>query len=147
MLPYSCAVPEAQRPDAQQFYDHALLRIRRFMLGLSGLGVLLCGWFFGWAGLLGFLVGAGISYINHRWLERMVNALGERITTDKSSERGGLLVLRALLRYVSIGIAAYAIFKVSKEGLYGFLSGVCLPIAAVACETGVELYMGLRREL
>jgi len=132
---------------AQQFYDGALLRIRRFMLGLSGLGVLLCGWFFGWAGILGFLVGAGISYMNHRWLERMVNAMGERITTGKSSERGGLLVLRALLRYVSIGIAAYAIFKVSKAGLYGFLSGVCLPIAAVAFETGVELYLGLRREL
>ena len=146
-LPYSCAVPESPEPEAQQFYDGALLRIRRFMLGLSGLGVLLCGWFFGWAGILGFLVGAGISYINHRWLERMVDALGERITTGKSSERGGLLVLRALLRYVSIGIAAYAIFKVSRAGLYGFLSGVCLPIAAVACETGVELFMGLRHEL
>ena len=146
-LPYSCAVPESPEPEAQQFYDGALLRIRRFMLGLSGLGVLLCGWFFGWAGILGFLVGAGISYINHRWLERMVDALGERITTGKSSERGGLLVLRALLRYVSIGIAAYAIFKVSRAGLYGFLSGVCLPIAGVACETGVELFIGLRHEL
>jgi hypothetical protein len=146
-LPYSCAVSEAQRPDAQQFYDRALLRIRRFMLGLSGLGVLLCGWFFGSAGMIGFLVGAGISYINHRWLERMIDALGERITTGKSSERGGLLVLRALLRYVSIGVAAYAIFKVSRAGLFGFLSGVCLPIAAVACETAVELYMGLRHEL
>src|SRR5690348_10447613 len=102
-LPYSCAVPEAPKPDPQQFYDGALLRIRRFMLGLSGLGVLLCAWFFGWVGVLGFLVGAGISYINHRWLERMVDALGERITTGKSRERGGLLVLRALLRYVSIG--------------------------------------------
>ncbi len=115
-------------------------------LDSPALGVLLCGWFFGWAGILGFLVGAGISYINHRWLERMVEALGERMTTGNSSERGGLLVLRALLRYVSIGIAAYAIFKVSRAGLYGFLSGVCLPIAAVGCETGVELYIGLRHE-
>ena len=146
MRPRTVSVP-AEPQDEQQFYDGALLRIRRFMLGLSGLGVLLCGWFFGWAGVLGFLVGAGISYINHRWLERMVDALGERVTTGKSSERGGLLVLRALLRYVSIGIAAYAIFKVSRAGLFGFLSGVCLPIAAVACETGVELFTGLRHEL
>ena len=124
-----------------------MLRIRRFMLGISGLGVLLCGWFFGWAGLFGFLVGAGISYVNHRWLERMVDALGERVTVGKSSERGGLLVLRALLRYVSIAVAAYAIFKVSTAGLYGFLSGVCLPIAAIACEVGVELFMGLRHEV
>ncbi len=117
------------------------------MLGLSGLGVLLCGWFFGFAGILGFLVGAAISYVNHRWLEGMVDALGERVTTGQSSERGGLLVLRALLRYVSIGIAAYAIFKVSRAGLFGFLGGVCLPIAAVACEVGVELFKGLRHEV
>ncbi len=146
-VPYSCAVPETPRPEAQQFYDGALLRIRRFMLGLSGLGALLCGWFFGWAGILGFLVGAGISYFNHRSLEQMVDALGERVTTGKSKERGGFLVLRALLRYVSIGVAAYAIFKISRAGLFGFLSGVCLPIVAVACETGVELFIGLRHEL
>jgi len=147
-VPYSCAVPDGPKPDAaQQFYEGALLRIRRFMLGLSGLGVLLCGWFFGWPGMVGFLVGAGISYINHRWLEGMVDALGERVTTGQSSERGGLLVLRALLRYVSIAVAAYAIFKVSRAGLYGFLAGVCLPIAAVACEVGVELFKGLRHEV
>src|SRR5215475_11297804 len=95
----------------QQFYDNALLRIRRFMLGLSGLGVLLCGWFFGWPGIVGFVIGGGVSYVNHRWLERMVEALGDRVISGQSSERGGLLVLRALLRYVSIAIAAYVIFK------------------------------------
>jgi len=116
------------------------------MLGLAGLGVLVCGWFFGLPGLLGFLVGAGISYVNHRWLERMVAALGERITTSHSRERGGLLVLRAMLRYVSIALAAYVIFRVSRTGLYGFLAGICLPIAAIACEVGVELVLGLRQE-
>lgn len=139
-------MPDSSRQDAQQFYDGALLRIRRFMIGISGLGALLCGWFFGIPGLLGFLIGAGISYVNHRWLERMVDALGERITTGQSSERGGLLVLRAVLRYVSIAVAAYVIFRVSRAGLYGFLAGVCLPIAAIACEVGVELVLGLRHE-
>ncbi len=117
------------------------------MLGISGLGVLLCGWFFGLPGLLGFLIGAGISYVNHRWLERMVDALGERVTTGQSRERGGLLVLRTVLRYVSIAVAAYVIFRISRAGLFGFLAGVCLPIAAIACEVGVELVLGLRREL
>jgi len=133
--------------NAGQFYDGALLRIRRFMLGIAGLGALLCGWFFGIPGLLGFLIGAFISYVNHRWLESMVDALGERITTGHSNERGGVLVLRAVLRYVSIAVAAYVIFKVSRAGLYGFLAGVCLPIAAIACEVGVELVLGLRHEV
>ena len=137
----------SSQPDtARQFYDGAMLRIRRFMLGLAGLGALLCGWFFGLPGLLGFLIGAGISYMNHRWLERMVDALGERVTSGQSGERGGLLVVRALLRYLSIAIGAYVIFRVSRAGLFGFLAGVCLPIAAIACEVGVELVVGLRHE-
>ena len=117
------------------------------MIGLGGLGVFLCTWFWQWQGCVGFLIGAGISYVNHRWLERMVDALGERVTTGRSSERGGVLVVRAVLRYLSIGVAAYVIFKVSRAGLYGFLSGVCLPIAAIACEVGVELAKGLRQEI
>jgi len=137
----------SSQPDtARQFYDGAMLRIRRFMLGLAGLGALLCGWSFGLPGLLGFLIGAGISYMNHRWLERMVDALGERVTTGQSGERGGLLVVRALLRYLSIAVGAYVIFRVSRAGLFGFLAGVCLPIAAIACEVGVELVVGLRHE-
>jgi hypothetical protein len=132
---------------AEQFYDSALARIRGFMLGLSGLGLLLSTWFFGWQGLVGFAVGAAISYVNHRWLERMVDAIGSRITTGQSRERGGVLVLRAVLRYVSIAVAAYVIFKVSKAGLYGFLGGVFLPIGAVACEVAVELFKGLRHEI
>ena len=141
-------MPSSSDPrDAQQFYDGALARIRGFMLGLSGLGLLLCGWYFGWQGALGFTVGAAISYVNHRWLEHMVDAIGSRITTGESRERGGILVLRAVLRYVSIAVAAYVIFKVSKAGLYGFLGGVCLPIGAIACEVAVELFKGLRREI
>jgi hypothetical protein len=96
--------------------------------------------------VLGFLIAASISYMNHHWLERMVDALGERVTVGQSGERGGLLVVRAVLRYLSIAVAAYVIFKVSRAGLYGFLAGLCLPIAAIACEVGVELVLALRHE-
>ena len=147
-LTYSYSVRSATSPTpdaADEFYSRALSRIRRFLLVLSGLGIAFCAARLGLAATLGFAIGAAISYINHRWLERMVDALGERITTGRSRERGGLLVLRAVLRYVSIAVAAYVIFRVSLAGLYGFLGGVCLPIAAVLCEVGVELYNALRR--
>lgn len=141
------STPEKPDATAEEFYGRALARIRSFMLGLAGLGLLLTGWYFGWPGAIGFTIGATISYVNHRWLERMVDAIGARITTGQSQERGGLLVVRAVLRYASIAVAAYAIFKVSKAGLFGFLGGVCLPIGAVACEVAVELFKGLRREI
>jgi hypothetical protein len=50
-----------------------------------------------------------------------------------------------VLRYAFIAIGAYVIFNVSLAGLYGFLGGVCLPIAAVACEVAVEIFVALRR--
>jgi ATP synthase I subunit len=137
--------PEPTSSQADQFFDRALERIRKFMLALAGLGLLVCVVFFRWPVAAGFAAGAIVSYVNHRWLERAVAAVGERITTGQSRERGGGIVLRSLLRYVLVAVGAYVIFRVSQAGLYGFLGGVCLPIAAVACEVAVELLAVLRR--
>jgi len=139
--------PEPASSAAEQFYGGALERIRKFMLAIAALGLVACIIFFRWQVAAGFLVGAIISYLNHRWLVRAVDALGERLATGQSNERGGVIVVRAGLRYVFIAAGAYVIFNVSLAGLYGFLGGVCLPIAAVACEVAVELHGALRREL
>lgn len=138
------SMPESTTPLNEAFLDRALPRIRKFMLILAGSGVLLCLIFFGWAATLGFAVGALISYLNQRWLERAIEALGERITNQQSTERGGIIVVRALMRYALIACGAYVIFNVSLIGLYGFLGGVLLPIAAIACEVAVEIFIALR---
>jgi hypothetical protein len=144
-------MPANQDPSAEsraeRFYGAALGRIRRFILILGGIGLVACLVWFGWIVAAGFFVGALISYVNHAWLERVVGALGERITSGQSQERGGGIVARAVLRYAFIALGAYVIFKVSKAGLYGFLGGICLTIAAIACEAAVEMYVGLRRGL
>ncbi len=130
---------------AERFYEGALERIRRFILILGAVGVVVCLFRFGRAVTAGFLVGAVIAYVNHVWLERVITGLGERITSGQSTERGGIIVARAVLRYVFLAAGAYVIFRVSLAGLYGFLGGICLTIAAVACEAAVEVYIGLRR--
>ena len=137
--------PIATDTPAERFYDGALERIRRFILILGAIGIAVCLVFFGRAVTAGFVVGAAISYVNHLWLERVIAGLGERITSGQSSERGGTIVARAILRYAFIAAGAYVIFRVSLTGLYGFLGGVCLTIGAVACEAAVEAYVGLRR--
>jgi ATP synthase I chain len=139
------AIPESTSSKSDQFFDRALERIRKLMLALAAVGLLVCIVFFRWPVAAGFATGAGVSYVNHRWLERAVEALGERISTGQSRERGGGIVFRALLRYVFVAAGAYVIFNVSLAGLYGFLGGVCLPIAAVACEVAIELFVSLRR--
>jgi len=131
----------------EQFYAGALERMRKFLLAVAALGQLICIVFFHWPVAAGFLAGALISYVNHRWLERMVAALGERITTGQSRERGGGIALRAVLRYAFIAVGAYVIFNVSLAGLYGFLGGVCLPVLAITCEAAVEIFVGLRGKL
>ena len=138
-------MPEPTSSAADEFYGGALKRIRQYIVAVSAVGLVVCLLFFRWPVAAGFLIGAIVSYVNHRWLERAVEALGERITTGESKERGGGIVLRAVLRYAFIAIGAYVIFNVSHAGLYGFLGGVCLPIAAVACEVAVEIFVTLRR--
>jgi hypothetical protein len=131
--------------EVENFLDRALPRIRRLMLILTASGILICGMFFRWQVTAGFIAGAVISYLNQRWLEHGIDALGVRITTQQSGERGGGIVLRAALRYVLIAFGAYAIFNVSRVGLFGFLGGVCLPFAAIACEVAAEMFVMLRR--
>lgn len=135
---------EPSTTTAESFLDRALPRIRRFMLVLAAVGTAVSLVFFRWPATAGFVAGAVISYVNQHWLERAIEALGERVTTQESRERGGIIVVRALLRYALIAAGAYVIFNVSLVGLYGFLGGVCLPIAAVACEVAVEIYVTLR---
>jgi len=134
-------------PSSERFYGAALMRIRRFIVVLGVVGAIVCLVRFGRIVALGFLLGAVISYINHVWLEGAVAALGERITTGQSHEKGGVIVARAVLHYAFLAVGAYVIFKVSLAALYGFLAGICLTIAAVVCEAVVEIYVGLRRGL
>ena len=133
--------------EAERFYNRALPRIRCFLLILGALGTLVCFAKFGPVAAAGFLLGAFISYVNHVWLESMVAALGDRITSGQSRERGGVIVVRAVLRYAFIALGAYVIFRVSLAALYGFVAGVCLIIVVVICEAAVEIYVGLRRGL
>jgi hypothetical protein len=140
----STPAPEPTPAFAEAFLDRALPRIRKFLLALAGLGTAGCLVFFRWPVTAGFVVGAVVSYVNHVWMERAIEALGVRITTQQSPERGGIIVLRTVLRYILIAGGAYVIFNVSLAGLYGFLGGVCLPIAAIACEVAVEVFVALR---
>jgi len=128
------------------FYARAIPRLLRTMLVV---GVLLLGpafWFYGWAGAIGVAAGSAISYINFRTLVSGVEVLGDRIVNRQSKERGWAIVLRFLVRYGLVGIAAYAIFKSSALAFRGFLWGLCLPVAAMMVEAGVEAYAAFRQK-
>ena len=135
-----------QSPPLDSFYARAIPRMLRTILVV---GALLLGpvfWLYGWAGAIGVAAGSAISYINFRTLVSGVEALGDRIVNRQSKERGWAIVLRFLVRYGLVGIVAYAIFKSSALAFFGFLWGLCLPVAAMMVEAGVEAYAAFRQK-
>ena len=102
---------------------------------------------YGWRQALGMALGCAIAYVNFHWLKRVVNAMADRITNTGQRQSGWGIVLRFLLRSVLLFLAASAILIVSPASLYGLLTGLFLPVVAIACEAGYELYVTVARGL
>jgi hypothetical protein len=135
----------AVRPEVELFYSGA---IRRVLLVLAVLAAALVApvWLaLGVATALGFAAGAAASWLNFHSLARGVEGLADRIVNTHSQERGAMVVARFLLRYLLVGIVAYAIFKGSFYAFRGFLAGLCLPVAAILSEAAYEAYAAFRR--
>jgi hypothetical protein len=127
-------------------YERIIPRVLRNMLVASVLLVAPAFWLYGGAGSIGFAFGAAVSYVNLRSLTRGVEGLGDRIVNRNSREKGGLIILRFVVRYGLVGAAAYAIFKSSPTAFRGFLWGLCVPVAALMAEAAWEGYTAFRRE-
>lgn len=130
---------------AESFYSGALDRIRRNVPILGILFAVLAWILYGWKIALGFALGCAIASLNFRWLERVVSGLADRITKSGRPQSSKGIVIRFLLRYLLMGLGAYAILSVSPASLYGLLAGLFLPIAAIACEAVYEAYVAVRR--
>ena len=145
----STDLPSGDLPDGdlrlQTFNERALPRMFKTMLLVGILLLAPAFWKYHLAGVVGFAAGAAISCINFRALQRSVEGLADRIVNQESSERGGRIVLRFLLRYALVGVVAYAIFRGSAQAFRGFLWGLCLPVAAMMIEAGVEAYAAFRK--
>ncbi|HZE26525.1 MAG TPA: ATP synthase subunit I [Terriglobales bacterium] len=133
------------RPDPEDFFGGATRRIPKFLLSITAALVLPVWWFFGVRVTVGFVAGALVSWINFQSLARGVAGIASRIVERHSRERGQIIVLRFVLRYVLVAGVAYAIFTGSAQAFRGFLFGVCLPAAAMLMEAAYEGYTALRR--
>ena len=103
--------------------------------------------FFGWKVAVGLALGCVVAWLNFVWLKQAVGALADRVTSTGRRQSGGGIVARFLLRYAFIALAAYGIFSVSRDSLYGLLGGLFLTVAAILCEALYEVVISLRRGL
>jgi ATP synthase I chain len=141
------AEAESAPSPAGHFYSGALGRISSCMIVLAVI-LSAAAWLrLGWHIALGFVCGCALAYLNFHWLERVVDALGERMSAGEKPTSGKGVIVRFLLRYVLMGLAAYAIFTVSRASLNGLLAGLFLPVAGILCEAAYEVYAVLARGL
>ena len=92
---------------------------------------------------LGFLLGCVIAYLNFQWLKSGVSGLADRATNSGKAQSGKGIIARFLLRYVLLGVAAYAILTSFPASLRGLFAGLFLPVGAIACEAVYEVFTGI----
>jgi hypothetical protein len=131
--------------NSEAFYSGALARISNLMIGLAMIFTAGSWILYGRRIAVGLACGCAIAYVNFFWLKRVVTALADRATQASQPQSGKGVVLRFLLRYVLMAVAAYVIFSVSPASLYGLFVGLFLPVAAIACEAAYEAYAALAR--
>ncbi len=141
--------PNAAHPgaDSDAFYSGALERVRKVMVVLGLLSPALAWAGFGFRSAIGVLLGCIIAYLNFQWLKNGVSGIADRVTNTGKPQSGKGIVARFLLRYVLLGLAAYAILTSFPASLRGLFAGLFLPVGAIVCEAVYELYAALAHRI
>jgi hypothetical protein len=132
---------------SDNFYSGGLGRIGKFMVVLGTVFSAAAWLKSGARPALGFLLGCVISYLNFQWLKIGVSGLADRVTNAGRAQSAKGIVARFLLRYLLLGLAAYAILTSFPASLRGLFAGLFLPVGAIGCEAAYELYAGMTRKL
>ncbi|HKF23483.1 MAG TPA: ATP synthase subunit I [Candidatus Angelobacter sp.] len=131
---------DVQKEEA--FYAEVYRRLVAIMAVLGVCGTITAGIWYGWVMAATFLVGSVIAVLNFHWLKRTIEAMGGRLPSRAGAASG--VVLRFLLRYILIAVAAYVILKSTTNSLYGFFAGLAIPAGAIVIEAMYETYRALR---
>ena len=121
--------------------------MQRMMVVIGVAAVVTAFFFFGWRIAIGVVLGSAIAYLNFHWLKRVVAGLAELTISSGTPASSRGIVHRFLLRYFLMALIAFVILAVSRQSLYGLFAGLFLPVAAMFCEAGYELYAALVRRI
>src|SRR5213593_1329338 len=124
----------ADREDS--FYSAAMDRILRWMLVLGGGGAVVLFAWRGWQWGCGYALGAAASWINFRWLKKLVDSLAGAAGGRAPKKRVAIVLG---LRYLLLGAGAYVILKFSEISLTASLIGIFMSAAAVILEILYQL--------
>lgn len=91
----------------------------------------------------GLAIGAGLAWLNFRWLRQGLDALVAASTAQSGAEQPRVPVgayFRALFRYALIGFSVYVIFKVLRVPLVSMVVGLCALGAATIAISVYEIW-------
>jgi hypothetical protein len=115
-------------------------RLLRSMYVILAVAVLLSAIFASWRVTTGLLLGGVLSFFNHHWLRTSLRAVfgGSNVGT-----RPRLNAARYVLRYVIIASVIAAAYMFGLISVAATLAGLCLFVAAIMVEAGVQLYFAI----
>jgi hypothetical protein len=119
----------------QGLFESALRRIARGSAALAAGGCAAFLLWRGWKWGVAYLLGAAASYLNFRWLKRVVESLGG---TSRARLSPKFAILMGL-RYLLLAAGAYVIVNFTSLSLPAALTGLFVPVAAVVGEIIFEL--------
>ena len=124
-------------PEDAAFYERALGRVYRWMYytGVAGAGAAV--FWRGWQGAVAFTAGAVAAYFSFKWIHEAVEAMGPRARPTRKR-----VFVFLGLRYVLLGVGAYAIVLIFGMNAIPALLGLFVPMAAVNIEIIYELAHG-----
>ncbi|MFB3829413.1 MAG: ATP synthase subunit I [Bryobacteraceae bacterium] len=117
-----------------EFFDRATRRIERWITAFAVAGAAVAFLWRGWPAAGGFALGAAISWLNYRWMKRLVDSLGG----GPSRSRARVAVLFGL-RYLILALGVYAILRFLAMSLPALFAGIFVAVAAVLAEIVFEL--------
>ena len=114
--------------------SHRVLRITLILGAIGTLAVLIR---YGFRDAVGFLIGAGISYLSFRSWNRLAESVG---ALGKAPAMGSAVFLS--LRYVLIGVAIYATIRVLGSTPGALIVGLLVSFAALVLERLTQHFYG-----
>ena len=97
-----------------------------------------------WRVTTGFLLGGLLSLVNYRWLRRSVAAL---LSVPEAGQRPQMRIWKHAFRYLIIGGAVFAAYKLRLVSLPATIAGLCSFVVALFVEAFRQFYFAIiRRE-
>ncbi len=93
-----------------------------------------------WRFTAGLMLGGVLSLLNYHWLRTSVAAVFDVNTT---AERPRVKASRYILRYLVVGLIAFAAYKLQLVSLPATIVGLCAFVPALFVEAGRQFYFAI----